>query len=84
MCKDFFLKASDEAQLMAELETAGIVSKTEDGYQLAGACLDVIGQIEGVAGFHANLRGDITDEQQQSLAEILLLTPPNHPVRVWA
>lgn len=69
---------------MSELESAGIVSKTDEGYQLSNACLDVIGQIEGAAGFHANLRGDITDEQQQAMADIILLTPPNHPVRVWA
>jgi hypothetical protein len=34
-----------------------------------------------IEGFHANIRGDLTEEQE---AQLPLISPPNNPVRVWA
>ena len=36
-----------------------------------------------IPGFHANLRGELTEEQQQKLADLLIEAPAT-PVRVWA
>lgn len=37
-----------------------------------------------VPGWHANLRGELSDTQLAALAPILLEQPPANPFRVWA
>lgn len=37
-----------------------------------------------VAGYHANLRGVLSDTQLSTLEPILLPSPPANPFRVWA
>lgn len=37
-----------------------------------------------IPGYHANLRGELSDEQREILAPLLLPAPPAHPYRVWA
>jgi hypothetical protein len=39
--------------------------------------------MEALPGFHANLRGALSEEQQTQLADILI-EKPTSPVRVWA
>lgn len=92
-----YLKASDEATLRQALIAAGILIEAEESDQIAeGFTLDVIGVIgvitkpvEGteeiitVEGWHANLAGDLSDEQQVILASLILPMPAN-PYRVFA
>lgn len=37
-----------------------------------------------IDGYHANLRGELTDAQIRILAPLLLAEPPANPCRVWA
>lgn len=37
-----------------------------------------------VPGYHANLRGELSDDQILILAPVLLADPPANPFRVWA
>ena len=62
---DLFLKFADEAEASAALE----------GYE---GSIDIIGEIDGVTGWHVNTRGPIT-EALQAFAVI-----PTNPRRVWA
>lgn len=94
---DYYLKAADEQSLHAALESAGVVMVGDDGKWTApGYALDVIGTIsrptgildaEGnpvlapLPGYHANLRGELTDAQ---MALLPLIPAPNNPARVWA
>lgn len=41
-------------------------------------------EIAPIAGFHANLRGELSEAQLAALAPILLTAPPENPFRVWA
>ena len=115
---DYFLKASDEAELHAALIAAGVLisaqvpvievidgvptqTGVQDGHALAGGvALDVIGTIykptgniltvDGmevpemapIPGYHANLRGDLSEEQRAALSG-LLIDPPAQPYRVF-
>jgi hypothetical protein len=94
MAKDFFLRAESASALYAALGDAGVVVETEGGQTTAsGYALDVIGpiskQVGGTAeepvmqqldGFHANLRGELSDAQ---IAMLPVIATPNNPVRVW-
>ena len=84
-----YLKASSEAALTQALLDAGVLTETEEGNQVTqGFSLDVIGEISrdevSVEGWHANLLGELSDDQRVQLAEILLPEPPTNPYRVWA
>lgn len=37
-----------------------------------------------IAGYHANLLGELSDEQIAALGDVLLDAAPSHPYRVWA
>lgn len=37
-----------------------------------------------IPGYHANLAGELTDEQKSALADVMLPTAPTNPYRVWA
>ena len=79
---DLFLKTTTRAALVKKLTAAGLM----DGDTLApDALLDEIGTIDGVTGYHANLRlmVDLTDEQTAALSGIVV-SEPNTPYRVWA
>lgn len=72
--QDFYLKFSDEAALNAAFEKLSL-----DEY----CALDVIGEIEGATGWHANLRlakdrPDIVD----AIATAMIDAPAT-PHRVW-
>jgi hypothetical protein len=78
---DIFLRAESESALYAALGDAGVVVETEGGQMTApGYALDVIGPIEGAIGFHANLRGELSEAQ---IAMLPVIATPNNPVRVW-
>lgn len=53
-----------------------------------GAVLTVDGmdvpEMAAVPGWHANLRGELSDTQLAALEPILLEQPPAQPYRVWA
>jgi len=57
-------------------------------YKPTGNILTVDGmevpEMATIPGYHANLRGDLTDEQLQVLADIRLEHTPTNPYRVWA
>lgn len=42
--------------------------------------IDIIGEIDGVSGWHVNTRGPVTDE----MCKYVLDPAPTTPVRVWA
>lgn len=87
---DKFLKAESEHALYAALESAGVIDA--ERMVCPGYALDVIGTItrqtgdaenlviETLDGFHANLRGDLTDEQKALLP---VIPAPGNPVRTW-
>jgi hypothetical protein len=91
---DFYLRAESEQALYAALESAGIVTREDDGVWVApGYALDVIGPIsrriggtdeepimQAIPGFHANLRGELSAEQIDLLP---VIDAPQAPVRVW-
>jgi hypothetical protein len=62
---DLYLRFPDEASASEALE----------GYE---GSIDVIGPIEGVDGWHVNIRGPITPELQA------FAVVPTQPRRVWA
>lgn len=91
---DFYLRAQSEQALTAALESAGIVTVEDDGQWVApGYALDAIGPIskriggtdeepimQQVPGYHANLRGELSDEQ---ISKLPVIPEPANPVRVW-
>jgi hypothetical protein len=62
---DLCLKFADEAQSLEVLE----------GYE---GSIDVIGEIDGITGWHVNTRGPMPDEF------IPYSVIPKQPLRVWA
>ena len=68
---DYYLKTPDEETLDTLLGN------------LTGINIDRIGPIPDIPGFHANLRGVLSDEQMEALAGYLI-EPPLTPFRVWA
>jgi hypothetical protein len=79
---DIYLKTTTRAALVEELIEAGLMI---DEAPAQGVSLDEIGEIEGIDGYHANLRitFDLTDEQKDALAPIEIAAPAT-PIRVWA
>lgn len=70
---DYYLKTATEAEMTELL----------DG--LENVAIDIIGEIPGTSGFHANLRvtNELTEEQNQVLSNSALSEPAT-PYRVWA
>lgn len=91
---NYYLKASDEATMTQALLDAGVLylHHEEGGESIEavspGFSLDVIGEIVrgevAIEGWHANLLGELSDDQVTQLTEIILPEPPANPYRVWA
>lgn len=91
---NYYLKATDEATMTQALLAAGVLyPHTEEGGESfeavsPGFSLDVIGEIVrdevAIEGWHANLLGELSDDQVTQLTEIILPEPPANPYRVWA
>jgi hypothetical protein len=77
---DLYLKATTRAALVKKLVAAGLMV---DDLPAEGVLLDEIGAIEGVTGFHANVRLDATEEQIAALGTTVVAEPAT-PYRVWA
>ena len=77
---DLYLKATTRAALVKALTAAGLMV---DDAPAQGVLLDEIGEIEGVTGYHANVRLDATEEQITTLGAIVVAEPAT-PYRVWA
>mgnify|MGYP000621441263 CR=1 FL=1 len=74
-----------ESRAVAEgfaLDEIGVISKPTGATITQG---DVeYPEYAPIPGYHANLRGELTEEQQATLATILLPDAPSNPARVWA
>lgn len=79
---DIYLKTTTRAALVKKLVAANMMA---DDLLAEGVFLDEIGEIEGVTGYHANLRvmSDLTDEQMDALKPIEIAAPAT-PIRLWA
>jgi hypothetical protein len=79
---DLYLKATTRAVLVEKLVAAGLMV---DDLPAEGVSQDEIGEIEGVTGYHANVRlvFELTDEQIKALGNTIVATPET-PYRVWA
>lgn len=81
---DLYLRAGNAGALVSACPF--LRGENEDGSRFwltsgEGFALDVIGAIEGSAGFHANLR---CTEQIAALVPETVRVAPAHPIRVWA
>lgn len=81
-----YLRAATEAEMLAALDAAGLISDDETGnrapMQASHAhALDIIGAIPGKGGWHANMR--IVGDLHAALAAVEI-EEPGQPVRVWA
>ena len=66
-------------QPLVQLDIIGTIFKpTGETQEVDGMSVPVMEPLEG---FHANLRGDLTVEQEAALP---LISAPNNPYRVWA
>lgn len=77
---DLYLKATTRAALVKKLVAAGLMA---DDLPVEGVLLDEIGTIEGVTGYHANVRVAATEEQLTTLGTVVMAAPAT-PYRVWA
>jgi hypothetical protein len=79
---DLYLKATTRAALVKKLVAAALMV---DDLPAQGVSLDEIGEIEGVVGYHANVRltEELTDEQIAALGNIVVPAPKT-PYRIWA
>lgn len=82
---DYWLRGQDEAKVLAALAAAGIAAGPTDtsAYDPIGTIYDA--DENPIPGWHANLRmrHEITLTQYEAMAAVLI-SPPAHPVRVWA
>lgn len=94
--QDYFLRCTSEKTLNAKLIEAGVLVGTKkDGYyptvelSIIGPIYEETGVVdadglpitEPIEGYHANIRGNLTQEQ----IDILPIIPrPNNPHRVFA
>lgn len=79
---DLYLKTTTRAALVKKLTAVGLMA---DDLLAPNALLDEIGIIDGVNGYHANLR--LMDEptvEQLAALEAIIVPEPNTPYRVWA
>ena len=79
---DLYIKATTRAALVKALTAAKMLV---DDAPAEGVSLDEIGEIEGVTGYHANVRltEEPTDTQLTALSSIVVPAPET-PYRVWA
>jgi hypothetical protein len=79
---DLYLKANTRAALVKALTAAGLMV---DDAPAQGVSLDEIGEIEGVTGYHANVRLTVEPTKEQITALSSIVVPaPETPYRVWA
>lgn len=76
---DLHLKASTKAYLDKAL---GDLIDADGNPTSPNVLLDRIGEIEGVKGYHANLR--LLEEIDTSALTKYVIDPPATPTRVWA
>jgi hypothetical protein len=77
---DLYLSAPTEAEMLAALTAAGVIN--DEGHPVAGVTLDLVGEIEGATGYHANLR--LTEDIDTSALLGYIIDTPTTPYRVWA
>jgi len=77
---DLYLSAPTEAEMLAALTAAGVIN--DEGHPVAGVTLDLVGEIEGATGYHANLR--LTEDIDTSALFGYIIDTPATPHRVWA
>ena len=75
---DLYLSAPTEAEMLAAL--TGLLN--DEGHPVAGVTLDLVGEIEGATGYHANLR--LTEDIDTSALLGYIIDTPTTPYRVWA
>lgn len=75
---DLYLRTDTEAEMNWALIEAGIWDSEQESTGVAA--IDIIGEIEGKAGWHVNIR----PVQEIDASLLPVLDPaPQHPVRVW-
>ena len=77
---DLYLMAATEKAMAAALTAAGIIN--DEGHPVSGVTLDLVGEIEGATGYHANLR--LTEDIDTSALLGYIIDTPTTPYRVWA
>jgi hypothetical protein len=82
-----FLRASTEQEMREAFQACGVVKCVESGgawqYKSThAASIDIIGEIDGVPGFHANILCLSVTESQRSL--LPFIQAPNTPERLFA
>jgi hypothetical protein len=75
---DLYLSAPTEAEMLAAL--TGLIN--DEGHPVAGVTLDLVGEIEGATGYHANLR--LMEDIDTSALLGYIIDTPTTPYRVWA
>lgn len=79
------LVAADSGDVLADgaaLDVIGTIHKPTGAVQTVDG-MEVL-EMAAVPGWHANLRGELSDTQLAALEPILLEQPPAQPYRVWA
>lgn len=79
---EVLLPAHETVAVDFAIDIIGTISKPT-GNTLTVDGMDVP-EMTTVHGYHANLRGELSDTQLVILAPILLEMPPAQPYRVWA
>ena len=91
---DYWLRGDSEATVLAAMAEAGISTgpTTESSFDPIGTIWKDTGTVdaegnpvmEPLPGWHANLRlrHELTPEQHGAL-DVVLIAPPEHPVRIW-
>lgn len=86
---DYLLKTGTEQQMDDALEAAGLLHEVDIGdgelvlLPVMGVAVDLIGDIPGASGFHANIRVDF-DLTSEVVARLPLVVPtPVTPYRVF-
>ncbi len=77
---DLYLSASTEAEMTAALTAAGVIN--DEGHPVSGVTLDLVGEIEGATGYHANLR--LMEDIDTAALLGYIIDTPTTPYRVWA
>ena len=83
--KDLCLRFTDEAAMLSALRSVCEAHTIDGVEQIADSekyALDIVGEIPGRSGFHANLRVMDDDMDVSSLDPYVVF--PANPVRVWA
>lgn len=82
-----FLKTTTESEMMDALAASGVIRIVGSGssrtaYSTPDAYIDIIGQIDGVDGFHANIL--CVNVSEESRSALPFIDPPATPERLFA